>query len=54
MLRRYLNHRYILVGPTGDNPVLDPLAVLHIYNRLYIMAQEIVEDVKRVCAANHR
>ena len=25
-----------LVGPTRDNPVLEPLAVLHINNRLYI------------------
>ena len=25
-----------LVGPTRDNPVLDPLAVLHLYNQLFI------------------
>ena len=24
-----------LVGPPNDNPVIDPLAVLYLYNRLY-------------------
>ena len=26
-----------LVGPTRDNPVLDPLAVLHLDNQLFIL-----------------
>ena len=26
-----------LVGPTRDNPELDPLAILHLYNQLYIL-----------------
>ena len=28
-----------LVGPTWNNPVLDPLAVLHFDNQLYIKKQ---------------
>ena len=30
-----MNKRDLLVGPTVTGPVLDPLAVLHLDNRLY-------------------
>ena len=31
-----------LVGPTRDNPVLDPLAVLHLDNQLYMFNIKIL------------
>ena len=31
-----------LVGPTGASPILDPLAVLHLHNRLYIEGMRVI------------
>ena len=30
-----------LVGPTRNNPVLDPLAVLHLDNQLFMLFQSL-------------
>ena len=35
-----------LVGPTWDNPVLDPLAVLHLDNRLYLSVRDFGMHVR--------
>ena len=35
-----------LVGPTREDPVLDPLAVLHLDNRLY-MSRKGTQSVNR-------
>ena len=37
-----------LVGPTGTSPVLDPLAVLRLNNKRYLLKQNILE----FCASN--
>ena len=51
-----------LVGPTTNNQVKDPLAVLHLDNRLYMMKKYffddfqaffIVCDYANVCPAKH-
>ena len=34
-----------LVGPTKNNPVLDPLAVQHLDNRLYILDRPLKFEV---------
>ena len=42
-----------LVGPTRDNPVLDPQAVLHLDNRLYINLKNIFAGSDAVCSLSN-